>query len=113
MLSPARTLRAATPPPEWAPLVAAAKREGKVVINATGAWADDLRTDLGHDRRLRRIRGSHLTFKQERFPLPEAVSLLHPRDQRAVVMRCTATNVTPAHDSVVKNSHCWWNARHA
>lgn len=58
--------------------------EAKVVINATGAWADDLRVQLGEDKRLRKIRGSHLTFKAERFPLPEAVSLLHPRDQRAV-----------------------------
>jgi glycerol-3-phosphate dehydrogenase len=58
--------------------------QAKVVINATGAWADDLRTQLGEEKRLRKIRGSHLTFKADRFPLPEAVSLLHPRDQRAV-----------------------------
>jgi glycerol-3-phosphate dehydrogenase len=56
----------------------------KVVINATGAWADELRAQLGQNKRLRRIRGSHLTFKHDRLPLPEAVSLLHPRDQRAV-----------------------------
>jgi len=58
--------------------------KSKVVINATGAWADELRGQLGHEKRLRRIRGSHLTFKHERLPLPEAVSLLHPHDQRAV-----------------------------
>lgn len=58
--------------------------KAKVVINATGAWADDLRVQLGEEKRLRKIRGSHLTFKADRFPLPEAVSLLHPRDQRAV-----------------------------
>jgi glycerol-3-phosphate dehydrogenase len=61
-----------------------AEVQGKVVINATGAWADELRGELGQEKRLRRIRGSHLTFKLERVPLPEAVSLLHPRDQRAV-----------------------------
>ncbi|MDB4944427.1 MAG: Aerobic glycerol-3-phosphate dehydrogenase [Labilithrix sp.] len=61
-----------------------AEVEAKVVISATGAWADELRTALGHPKRLRRIRGSHLTFKSERLPLAEAVSLLHPRDQRAV-----------------------------
>ncbi len=61
-----------------------AEVEAKVVINATGAWADELRQQLGQDKRLRRIRGSHLTFKADRLPLPEAVSLLHPRDQRAV-----------------------------
>jgi glycerol-3-phosphate dehydrogenase len=58
--------------------------EAKVVISATGAWADELRAELGHAGRLRRIRGSHLTFSADRLPLPEAVSLLHPRDQRAV-----------------------------
>lgn len=58
--------------------------QAKVVINATGAWADDLRVELGQEKRLRKIRGSHLTFKADRFPLAEAVSLLHPRDQRAV-----------------------------
>ncbi|MBX3207965.1 MAG: glycerol-3-phosphate dehydrogenase/oxidase [Labilithrix sp.] len=61
-----------------------AEVEAKVVINATGAWADELRAELGQDKRLRRIRGSHLTFEHRRLPLPEAVSLLHPRDQRAV-----------------------------
>ena len=58
--------------------------EAKVVISATGAWADELRAELGKEKRLRKIRGSHLTFKADRLPLPEAVSLLHPRDQRAV-----------------------------
>jgi len=58
--------------------------KAKMVISATGAWADELRGQLGHAKRLRRIRGSHLTFKADRLPLPEAVSLLHPRDQRAV-----------------------------
>src|SRR4051794_24790627 len=58
--------------------------EAKVVISATGAWADELRGELGREKRLRKIRGSHLTFRADRLPLPEAVSLLHPRDQRAV-----------------------------
>src|SRR5678815_3409756 len=35
------------------------------------------------------------------------------RDQRAVVIRCTATNVTPALESAAKNSQLAWNARHA
>ncbi len=61
-----------------------AEVQAKVVINATGAWADELRAELGQAKRLRKIRGSHLTFKADRVPLPEAVSLLHPRDQRAV-----------------------------
>jgi glycerol-3-phosphate dehydrogenase len=61
-----------------------AEVKAKVVINATGAWADDLRRELGQEKRLRRIRGSHLTFAQDRVPIHEAVSMLHPRDQRAV-----------------------------
>ncbi|MBX3230791.1 MAG: glycerol-3-phosphate dehydrogenase/oxidase [Labilithrix sp.] len=61
-----------------------AEVKAKVVINATGAWADELRAEVGQEKRLRKIRGSHLTFDATRFPLAEAVSLLHPRDQRAV-----------------------------
>jgi glycerol-3-phosphate dehydrogenase len=61
-----------------------AEVQAKVVINATGAWADELRGQLGQPKRLRKIRGSHLTFRSDRLPLPEAVSLLHPRDHRAV-----------------------------
>ena len=61
-----------------------AEVEAKIVISATGAWADELRGELGKEKRLRKIRGSHLTFRADRLPLPEAVSLLHPRDQRAV-----------------------------
>jgi glycerol-3-phosphate dehydrogenase len=56
----------------------------RVVINATGAWADDLRASMGAERRLRPIRGSHLVISSERLPLPQAVSMLHPRDGRAV-----------------------------
>lgn len=61
-----------------------AEVKAKVVINATGAWADELRRELGQEGRLRRIRGSHLTFARERLPIDEAVSMLHPRDERAV-----------------------------
>jgi glycerol-3-phosphate dehydrogenase len=63
-----------------------AEVQAKIVINATGAWADDLRAQLGQPKRLRKIRGSHLTFEHRRLPLDEAVSLLHPRDQRAVFL---------------------------
>lgn len=61
-----------------------AEVQSTVVINATGAWADELRASIGQEGRLRKIRGSHLTFRHSRIPLPEAVSILHPRDQRAV-----------------------------
>lgn len=55
-----------------------------VVISATGAWADDLRTQMGSPRRLRRLRGSHLIFPFARLPLTRAVSVLHPATGRPV-----------------------------
>src|SRR5262249_48257313 len=58
--------------------------EAKVVISATGAWADELRGKLGAHKRLRAIRGSHLVFPASRLPLGQAISLLHPRAGRAV-----------------------------
>ena len=55
-----------------------------VVINATGAWADRLRQELGAPRRIRPLRGSHLTFPAWRFPLAQALTVSHPADQRPV-----------------------------
>jgi glycerol-3-phosphate dehydrogenase len=55
-----------------------------VVINATGAWADRLRHDLGVAPRIRPLRGSHLIFPTWRLPVAQAVSFLHPLDQRPV-----------------------------
>ncbi len=54
------------------------------VVNATGAWADELRLKLGQARRLRPLRGSHLTFESHRLPLGQAVSFMHPADGRPV-----------------------------
>ncbi|NIS80138.1 MAG: FAD-dependent oxidoreductase, partial [Anaerolineales bacterium] len=61
-----------------------AEISARVVINATGAWADDLRMQIGGRQRLRKLRGGHLVFPFERLPLPRAVSLLHPVDGRPV-----------------------------
>ena len=61
-----------------------AEVKAKVVINATGAWADRLRAGVGRKPRLRPLRGSHLIFSQTRIPLTRAVSLCHPRDKRPV-----------------------------
>jgi glycerol-3-phosphate dehydrogenase len=57
---------------------------GKVVINATGPWSDALRGWIQGAQKLRRLRGSHLIFSQEAIPLNAAVTLLHPRDNRAL-----------------------------
>jgi glycerol-3-phosphate dehydrogenase len=56
----------------------------KVVINASGPWSDELRAQVNAPARLRKLRGSHLLFPRERLPLPYAVTLLHPRDRRAM-----------------------------
>jgi glycerol-3-phosphate dehydrogenase len=54
------------------------------VINATGAWADELRGRVGGRPCLRHLRGSHLVLPWNRLPLTRAVSFLHPEDQRPV-----------------------------
>lgn len=55
--------------------------QAKMVINATGAWADRLG---GEAPPLRPLRGSHFLFPFWRFPLAQAVSWLHPEDQRPI-----------------------------
>ena len=55
-----------------------------VVVNAAGAWSDGLRAAEGRNPVLRLLRGSHLLFPAARFPLPAAVSMLHPDDGRPV-----------------------------
>ncbi len=57
-----------------------------VVINATGAWADGLREQMGARPRIRPLRGSHLVFPAWRLPLAQAVSFLHPLDRRPVFL---------------------------
>jgi len=61
----------------------------RLVVSATGAWADRLRepgavgaNGLGH--KLRPLRGSHLVLPAWRLPLAQAVSLMHPADGRPV-----------------------------
>ncbi len=57
-----------------------------LVINATGAWADQLRRQLGADAKMRPLRGSHLVFPKWRLPVSQAVSFLHPLDGRPVFL---------------------------
>ncbi len=56
----------------------------RLVINATGAWADGLRGQTGAAPKIRPLRGSHLVFPAWRLPLAQAVSLMHPADGRPV-----------------------------
>ncbi|PXX46819.1 glycerol-3-phosphate dehydrogenase/oxidase [Undibacterium pigrum] len=58
--------------------------KAKVIISATGVWADGLRQQQGASARLRPLRGSHLLLPAWRLPVAQAVSLMHPRDGRPV-----------------------------
>ena len=58
--------------------------KAKAVINATGPWTDELRGQLGLQGRVRPLRGSHLVFSYETLPLQHAVTLMHPKDKRAM-----------------------------
>lgn len=61
-----------------------------VVINATGAWSDDIRNlnPLANqaitDKNLRKLRGSHIVLPFSRLPLTRAVSFMHPKDHRFI-----------------------------
>ena len=56
----------------------------RVIINATGAWADTLRGQVGAAPRIRPLRGSHLIFPADRLPVAQALGFLHPVDRRPV-----------------------------
>lgn len=53
-------------------------------VNATGAFADGLRSKLDRQAKLRPLRGSHLLVKRERLPVTHAVAFSHPADKRPV-----------------------------
>jgi len=61
-----------------------AEVQARVVINATGAWADRLRGHVGGEPRIRPLRGSHLIFPAWKLPIAQALSFLHPYDRRPV-----------------------------
>ena len=55
----------------------------KVVVNATGPWSDELRRKVSDKKIIRKLRGSHIQFSQERFPVNCGFSLFHPSDRRS------------------------------
>ncbi len=61
-----------------------AEVHASVAINATGAWADGLRSQAGGTPRVRPSRGSHLMFPFWRVPVAQAITLVHPKDGRPV-----------------------------
>lgn len=72
------------PGPDGKPTGRMQEVRAHLVINATGAWGDALRRQVGGRERLRRLRGSHLILPQSRLPLTRAVSFVHPHDGRFV-----------------------------
>lgn len=56
--------------------------EARAVVNATGAWADVLRSRVDAKAAIRPLRGSHLLFPSWRFPVAQAVAFRHPVDHR-------------------------------
>jgi glycerol-3-phosphate dehydrogenase len=57
-----------------------------VVVNATGAWADELRAQVGGAARMRPLKGSHLVFPSSRFPTSIGVNVPHPTDGRPITV---------------------------
>lgn len=58
--------------------------QAHVVVNATGARVNELRSGVDRGQRIRPLRGSHLIFPGKRLPLTRAISLWHPQDGRPV-----------------------------
>jgi glycerol-3-phosphate dehydrogenase len=56
----------------------------RVVVNATGVWADVLRAQVLGRPRMRPLRGSHLIFPAWRLPVAQALCFIHPADSRPV-----------------------------
>ncbi|MFO7557905.1 MAG: glycerol-3-phosphate dehydrogenase/oxidase [Desulfobacterales bacterium] len=55
------------------------------VVNATGSWAEKLHPSPQKGLHLRPLRGSHLIFSSDIFPLiTKAVSFTHPEDNRPI-----------------------------
>ncbi len=63
---------------------ATAEVRAKVVVNATGAWADQLRKKISGRKDIRPLRGSHLVFPFWRIPVAQSITLKNPRDGRGV-----------------------------
>lgn len=56
----------------------------KVVVNSTGAWADELRSERIDEARVRPLKGSHLVLAQGVLPISCAITCSHPEDGRSV-----------------------------
>lgn len=60
--------------------------KARVIVNATGAWVDHLRTQMGHAKQIRPLRGSHLVIPRALAPVSDSLTLFHPKDKRPVFL---------------------------
>jgi glycerol-3-phosphate dehydrogenase len=60
----------------------------KLVVNATGAWADCLRNQVNqkNNKHIRPLRGSHIILSSKKLPLSDNILLIHPEDGRPVII---------------------------
>lgn len=56
--------------------------KAKVVVSATGAWADMLRGEFVDEKRIRPLRGSHVVVPSWRLSVHQALTFQHPNDGR-------------------------------
>jgi len=56
----------------------------RVVVNATGVWADQLQSMKYTGSSIRPLRGSHLVLPFWKLPVSQAITLRHPSDKRPV-----------------------------
>jgi glycerol-3-phosphate dehydrogenase len=56
----------------------------RVVVNATGPWTDNLRSQVSEQKIIRKLRGSHIQFTHDRFPINCGFSIIHPVDKRSL-----------------------------
>ena len=63
-----------------------AELKTKIVINATGVWAEQLYPSPVKGYHLRPLRGSHLIFPEDILTLDRVISFAHPEDLRSVFM---------------------------
>ncbi|WP_457553107.1 glycerol-3-phosphate dehydrogenase/oxidase [Desulfobacula sp.] len=63
-----------------------AELKTKAVINATGAWAENLHPSPEKNYHLRPLRGSHLIFPNDVIKLDRVISFAHPEDLRPIFM---------------------------
>ena len=54
----------------------------KVVVSATGTWADQWRDTTLDSLRVRPLRGSHIVLPRWKLPVAQSIMMMHPKDKR-------------------------------